>query len=81
MKLFNHIISFILIYYLNVKLDVNVTFLSDHDSMLQMEMNHHNHFFVAWLKDGMFYILVKNINFISTLGSVAETVCVRLEIS
>ena len=67
--------------YLNVKLNINMTFLSNHDSMFQMEMNHHNHFFVTWLKDCMFYILIKNINLISTLGSITKTICVRLEIS
>ena len=70
-----------LLRYLDVKLDIDVAFLSNHDSMFQMEMNDHNHFFVTWLKDGVFYILIKNINFISTLGSVAETVCVRFKIS
>ena len=56
-----------------------MTFLANHNAILQVEMNHHNHLFVARLKHGMLDILVQNINLITALRRVPEAVCMGLE--
>ena len=64
---------------LNVKLDVNVTFLADHDAIFEMKMNDHNHLFVARLKHGMLDIFVQNVDLIATLRRVPKAVRVSLQ--
>ena len=46
----------------DVELNVDVSFLADHDSVFQMKMQNHNHFFVARLEDRVLDIHVQNIN-------------------
>ena len=64
---------------LDIELDINVSLLSDHNSIFEMKMNDHNHFLVAWLEYCMFYVFVKNIDLVSSLRRVSESVRVSFQ--
>ena len=64
---------------LNIELDIDMSLLANHDAIFKVEMNHHNHFLVTWLENGMLDILVQNVDFITSLSSVSETICMCLQ--
>lgn len=63
----------------SVELYVDVFLLSEHDSMLQMEMQQNDHLTVARLEKSVLYIVVEDVDFVSSDACVAEPVCVSLD--